>query len=215
MIVQRAIYRGGERVADVPDVAAMAEVCRDGGGIAWIGLNRPTAEEFAEVRASSNFTSSRSRTRSRPISARSSSATATLCSSSCSAARYLDETEDGRVRRAARFRRPGLRDHRPARRCARPGLGTRGARGATPTCFGPARGDPVRDPRPRRRRLRAGRRRPRERHRRDRGRGLHAASPTFPAASIELSREVIEFQRATRPLVDMLARLIDDPGSTT
>ena len=49
MIVQRAIYRGGERVADVPDVAAMAEVCRDGGGIAWIGLNRPTAEEFAEV----------------------------------------------------------------------------------------------------------------------------------------------------------------------
>ncbi|WCB93319.1 Cobalt/magnesium transport protein CorA [Baekduia alba] len=49
MIVDRAIYRDGERVIEPPDLSAMAEACRDGGGMAWIGLYRPTAEEFVEV----------------------------------------------------------------------------------------------------------------------------------------------------------------------
>ena len=49
MIVDRAIYRNGERVAEPPDLAAMAEACRQGGGMAWIGLYRPTAEEFVQV----------------------------------------------------------------------------------------------------------------------------------------------------------------------
>ncbi|MDX6684596.1 MAG: magnesium transporter [Baekduia sp.] len=49
MIVDRAIYRDGQRVAEPSDLTEMAEACRDGGGMAWIGLYRPTAEEFVEV----------------------------------------------------------------------------------------------------------------------------------------------------------------------
>ena len=49
MIVDSAIYRDGERVAEPQDLAEMAAVCRDGGGTAWIGLYRPTADEFADV----------------------------------------------------------------------------------------------------------------------------------------------------------------------
>ena len=49
VIVGRALYRDGERAAEPHDVASMATACRDGGGIAWIGLYRPTREEFAEV----------------------------------------------------------------------------------------------------------------------------------------------------------------------
>jgi magnesium transporter len=49
VIVGRAIYRNGVRVAEPQDFSDMAAVCREGGGIAWIGLYRPTHEEFAEV----------------------------------------------------------------------------------------------------------------------------------------------------------------------
>jgi magnesium transporter len=49
VIVDRAIYRDGQRVAEPPDLTAMAKACRSGGGMAWIGLYRPTAEEFVEV----------------------------------------------------------------------------------------------------------------------------------------------------------------------
>ncbi|HMJ37733.1 MAG TPA: magnesium/cobalt transporter CorA [Baekduia sp.] len=49
MIVDRAIYRDGHRVAEPSNLAAMAQACRDQGGMAWIGLYRPTAEEFVGV----------------------------------------------------------------------------------------------------------------------------------------------------------------------
>jgi magnesium transporter len=49
VIVDRAIYRDGQRVAEPPDLTAMAEACRHGGGIAWIGLYRPTRDEFVDV----------------------------------------------------------------------------------------------------------------------------------------------------------------------
>ena len=49
MLVDRAVYRDGQRAVDSRDLADMAAACRDGGGIAWIGLYRPTHEEFAEV----------------------------------------------------------------------------------------------------------------------------------------------------------------------
>jgi magnesium transporter len=49
VIVDRAIYRDGLRVSEPSDLTEMAETCRDGGGIAWIGLYRPTREEFVEV----------------------------------------------------------------------------------------------------------------------------------------------------------------------
>ena len=49
MIIDRAIYRDGHRVAEPVDLVAMDEACRDGGGLAWVGLYRPTAEEFSAV----------------------------------------------------------------------------------------------------------------------------------------------------------------------
>jgi magnesium transporter len=47
VLVDRAIYRDGQRAVDPRDLADLAAACRDGGGIAWIGLYRPTHEEFA------------------------------------------------------------------------------------------------------------------------------------------------------------------------
>jgi magnesium transporter len=49
MIVNCAIYRDGHRVVETDDLANIAEACNAGDGIAWIGLYRPTFEEFAEV----------------------------------------------------------------------------------------------------------------------------------------------------------------------
>jgi magnesium transporter len=49
VIVDRAIYRDGRRTDEAADLASMGAVCRNGGGIAWIGLYRPTEEELASV----------------------------------------------------------------------------------------------------------------------------------------------------------------------
>ncbi|MDA0164469.1 magnesium and cobalt transport protein CorA [Solirubrobacter ginsenosidimutans] len=49
MIVDRAIYRDGRRFAAPDDLDDLFDACRDGGGIAWIGLYRPSAEEFIAV----------------------------------------------------------------------------------------------------------------------------------------------------------------------
>ena len=49
VIVDRAIYRDGKR-SDAPDtLAELNAACRGGAGIAWIGLYRPDAEEFAHI----------------------------------------------------------------------------------------------------------------------------------------------------------------------
>jgi len=49
VIVDRAIYRDGQRVAELQGLAEMAASCSAKGGIAWIGLYRPSREEFAAV----------------------------------------------------------------------------------------------------------------------------------------------------------------------
>jgi magnesium transporter len=51
VIVDRAIYRDGRRATDPRDLAEMGELCRAGGGLAWVGLYRPSEEEFAGVAA--------------------------------------------------------------------------------------------------------------------------------------------------------------------
>jgi magnesium transporter len=51
VIVDRAIYRDGRRAAEPRDLSEMGEVCRAGGGLAWVGLYRPDADEFAGVAA--------------------------------------------------------------------------------------------------------------------------------------------------------------------
>ncbi len=49
MIVDSALYRDGIRQPAPSGLAAVAEAARAGEGIAWIGLYRPTAAEFADV----------------------------------------------------------------------------------------------------------------------------------------------------------------------
>jgi magnesium transporter len=49
VIVDRAIYRDGRRVEEPQDLAEMAASCNARGGIAWIGLYRPSRAEFEEV----------------------------------------------------------------------------------------------------------------------------------------------------------------------
>jgi magnesium transporter len=49
VIVDQAIYRDGRRAAEPDSLAEMYDSCRFGGGIAWLGLYEPTADEFAEV----------------------------------------------------------------------------------------------------------------------------------------------------------------------
>jgi magnesium transporter len=49
VIVDRAIYRDGKRTPAPDSLAALNYACRGGAGIAWIGLYRPDAEEFAHL----------------------------------------------------------------------------------------------------------------------------------------------------------------------
>jgi magnesium transporter len=49
VIIDQAIYRDGRRVEEPPSLDEMSASCRADGGIAWIGLYRPSREEFAEV----------------------------------------------------------------------------------------------------------------------------------------------------------------------
>ena len=49
MIVDRAIYREGKRVGAPDTLAELNAACRNGAGIAWIGVYDPDEEEFATV----------------------------------------------------------------------------------------------------------------------------------------------------------------------
>jgi magnesium transporter len=49
VIVDRALYHDGVRSLDAPTLGDMAKACSGGTEIAWIGLYRPSSEEFADV----------------------------------------------------------------------------------------------------------------------------------------------------------------------
>jgi magnesium transporter len=49
VIVDQAIYREGRRVAAPEALAELNAACRDGGGIAWVGLYRPDEGELASI----------------------------------------------------------------------------------------------------------------------------------------------------------------------
>jgi magnesium transporter len=49
VIVDRAIYRDGRRLAEPRDLAGMGEACRDQDDVGWVALYRPTEQEFADV----------------------------------------------------------------------------------------------------------------------------------------------------------------------
>jgi magnesium transporter len=49
MIVDRGVYRDGKRIAEPDDFAALHAACRDRDAVAWLGLYEPSREEFASV----------------------------------------------------------------------------------------------------------------------------------------------------------------------
>src|SRR5215218_9359044 len=49
MIVDSAIYANGKRIAELLSLQETYEACRERRGLAWIGLYRPTEEEFSSV----------------------------------------------------------------------------------------------------------------------------------------------------------------------
>ena len=49
MIIDRAIYRDGQRTAEPVELAQMDDAGQAGGGLAWVGLSRPTEQEFTAV----------------------------------------------------------------------------------------------------------------------------------------------------------------------
>lgn len=51
MIVDQAIYRGGRRHEAPGDLGDLLASCQDGGGVAWVGLYRPTHADIAELAA--------------------------------------------------------------------------------------------------------------------------------------------------------------------
>lgn len=49
MIVDRALYCDGQRAADLHELGEIGDACRAGRGVAWIGLYSPSPVEIAEV----------------------------------------------------------------------------------------------------------------------------------------------------------------------
>lgn len=49
VIIDRAIYRSGQRVEEPQSLAEMFASCSADGGVAWLGLYRPSHEELSEV----------------------------------------------------------------------------------------------------------------------------------------------------------------------
>lgn len=49
MIVDQAIYRDGRRVGAPGTITDLRSACRNGAGVAWIGLYRPDEQEFAAI----------------------------------------------------------------------------------------------------------------------------------------------------------------------
>ena len=150
----------------------MAASCREGGGIAWIGLYRPTHEEFADVAREFELhelaVEDAVNAHQRPKLERYGETLFCVLRP----ARYIDETETVEFGEVHVFAGPQFVI--TVRHSEAPDLAARAPRpGGAPRPAAPRpRGDPSRDPGPRGRRLRARRGRRRERHRRDRGRGV-------------------------------------------
>ena len=49
MIVDRAVYRDGRRVEDIVEFDALSAACDSDGAVAWLGLFEPSAEELGAV----------------------------------------------------------------------------------------------------------------------------------------------------------------------
>ena len=210
MIVDRAVYRDGRRTAEPDNFAELHAACQHDGAVAWVGLYEPSNEEFStlardfelhELAVEDAVTAHQ-----RPKLERYGETLFLVLRP----ARYVDETETVEFGEVAIFVGPHFVitvRHGDApelgavrrRLESRPELLRRGplaimyaivdhvVDGYLPVVAGLENDiDEIEDE-------------------------VFGGSPTVSRRIYELSREVIDFQRATRPLADILARLIDEP----
>ena len=212
MIVDRAVYRDGRRASEPDDFAELRAACRSEGAVAWLGLYEPSSEEFSSVAREFDLhelaVEDAVKAHQRPKLERYGDTLFLVLKP----ARYVDESETVVFGELAIFvgqqfvitvrhgDAPEL--GRVRRRLeARPDLLRRGAMaivyaivdhvvdGYLPVVAGLENDiDEIEDE-------------------------VFEASATVSRRIYELTREVIEFQRATGPLEGILARLMEEPGS--
>ncbi len=211
MIVDRAVYRDGRRTAEPDDFAELYAACQMEGAVAWLGLYEPSSEEFSSVAQEFGLhelaVEDAVKAHQRPKLERSGDTLFLVLRP----ARYVDETETVLFGEVAIFvgpqfvitvRHGDAPELGPVRRRleAHPDLLRRGALaivyaivdhvvdGYQPVVSGLQNDvDEIEDE-------------------------VFGASPTVSRRIYELTREVIEFQRATGPLEAILARLMEEPG---
>jgi magnesium transporter len=211
MIVDRAVYRDGRRTAEPDDFAELRAACQTDGAVAWLGLYEPSKEEFASVAREFDLhelaVEDAVKAHQRPKLERYGDTLFIVLRP----ARYVDETETVVFGEVAIFVGPQFVitvRHGDApelgsvrrRLESRPDLLRRG-----PMTIAYAIIDHVVDgyeP------VVAGLENDIDEIENE----VFGGSPTVSRRIYQLIREVIEFQRATSPLDDILARLIAEPG---
>jgi magnesium transporter len=211
MIVDRAVYRDGRRTAEPDDFAELHAACQTADAVAWLGLYEPSREEFAAVAREFDLhelaVEDAVKAHQRPKLERYGDTLFLVLRP----ARYVDETETVVFGEVEIFVGPQFVitvRHGDApelgvvrrRLEARPDLLRRGPMAIAyaiidhsvdsyePVVAGLENDiDEIEDE-------------------------VFGGSPTVSRRIYELAREVIEFQRATGPLDDILARLIHEPG---
>jgi magnesium transporter len=209
MIVDQAVYRDGRRTAEPANFAELHAACKTGEAVAWLGLYEPSKEEFSTVAAEFDLhelaVEDAVKAHQRPKGYGDSLFIVLR------PARYVDETETVLFGEVALFvgpqfvitvRHGDAPELGPVRRRLeeRPDLLRKGPMAIAyaiidhvvdcyePVVFGLENDiDEIEDE-------------------------VFGGSPTVSRRIYQLAREVIEFQRATGPLDDILARLIDEPG---
>ena len=211
MIVDHAVYRDGRRVGEPDDFAELHAACQSEGAVAWLGLYESSSEELSAVAREFGLhdlaVEDAVKAHQRPKLERFGDTLFLVLRP----ARYVDETETVLFGEVAIFvgprfvitvRHGDAPELGPVRRRleARPDLLRRGplaivyaivdhvVDGYQPVVAGLQTDiDEIEDE-------------------------VFAASPTVSRRIYELTREVIEFQRATGALEGILARLMDEPG---
>jgi magnesium transporter len=211
MIVDRAVYRDGRRTGEPDNFAELHAACRTGDAVAWLGLYEPSREELSAVAREFDLhelaVEDAVKAHQRPKLERYGDTLFIVLRP----ARYVDETETVLFGEVEIFvgpqfvitvRHGDAPELGPVRRRleARPDLLRRGPMaivyaivdhvvdGYEPVVAGLENDiDEIEDE-------------------------VFGGSPTVSRRIYDLTREVIEFQRATGPLDDILARLISEPG---
>ena len=212
MIVDRAVYRDGRRVGEPDDLSELHAACREGEATAWLGLYEPDREEFAAVAQTFELhelaVEDAVKAHQRPKLERYGDTLLIVLRP----ARYLDESETVEFGEVEIFvgpafvitvrhgEAPGLGSVRK-RLEARPDLLDRGPMaivygildhvvdGYEPVVAGLENDiDEIEDE-------------------------VFSGSPTVSRRIYQLTREVIEFQRATSPLETMVGRLMQESGT--